>query len=131
MPIIGQLRGAEYAIAEIVWWMLAAALIGAAVGWLVRGFRQSRAVEAEYRGRLETAEAERTKALAERDRVAAELESASQRAAELEASLNAEKQRSKALEATIEQHAASAPADEATQETLFAESIDPLPDEKL
>lgn len=30
------MRGTGYAIAEIIWWMLAAAVIGAAIGWMLR-----------------------------------------------------------------------------------------------
>ncbi|MCP3974618.1 MAG: hypothetical protein GY720_09010 [bacterium] len=30
------MRGTEYAIAEIIWWMLAAAVIGAVIGWMLR-----------------------------------------------------------------------------------------------
>lgn len=34
--------GTGYAVAEIVWWMVAAASLGVAVGWLLRRFASSR-----------------------------------------------------------------------------------------
>ena len=53
--LLAQIRGAEYAAAEIVWWMVASLLVGILLGWIVRGFRAGRRVEAEYQERLEDA----------------------------------------------------------------------------
>lgn len=33
------MRGTGYAIAEIVWWMFAASVVGVAIGWITRGLR--------------------------------------------------------------------------------------------
>lgn len=53
---MAQLRGTGYAVAEIVWWMLAALIVGIAIGWLLRSFRRERRVEAHYASELETSQ---------------------------------------------------------------------------
>ena len=37
------MRGAQYAIAEIVLWMLAAGVVGAVIGWMLRGWSRAQA----------------------------------------------------------------------------------------
>lgn len=41
------MRGTGFVIVEIVWWMVAAAVVGALIGWLVRGWRNAR-IDAEW-----------------------------------------------------------------------------------
>ena len=49
------MRGTGYAIAEIIWWMLAAAVIGGAIGWILRywigGGRSRKEAEAKIDAR--------------------------------------------------------------------------------
>jgi predicted flap endonuclease-1-like 5' DNA nuclease len=40
------MRGTGYAIAEIVWWMFAAGVVGVAIGWVTRGLRSGDSVAA-------------------------------------------------------------------------------------
>jgi predicted flap endonuclease-1-like 5' DNA nuclease len=46
------MRGTEYAILEIVWWMLAAGAVGFLIGWTVRRFFLQRNLEREYQAKL-------------------------------------------------------------------------------
>lgn len=53
------MRGTIYAIAEIVWWMLAAAAIGFAIGWIVSRWRGAGAGAVDLQASLD---AERSRA---------------------------------------------------------------------
>jgi len=101
--LLGQIRGTEYAVLEIVWWMLAAALVGALIGWMIRGFSKARRVERHYAPlvvkeqqravRLETeldaAKSEHRSAQAEVEAVRDQLAEANRRSQDLEADLAA------------------------------------------
>jgi hypothetical protein len=56
------MRGTGYAIAEIVWWLVAAAIIGFLIGWLIRTWSMRNAVDAEWQERVD-AEKKRVKNL--------------------------------------------------------------------
>lgn len=60
------MRGTGYAIAEIIWWMLAAAAVGFLIGWILRRWSEARDLESLWEERFE---AQRTRA----DRLESEL----------------------------------------------------------
>lgn len=101
MIVVGQIRGTGYAIAEIVWWMLAALLVGIALGWLLGSFGKAKRVEAEYSQQLDSAEARDADTTRNLERITAELETAHSRIGELEATIGEQQSRISALEAEI------------------------------
>ncbi len=84
--LVAQIRGTGYAAAEIVWWMVAALLIGVAIGWILRSFRAERTVAEEYEGRLALAEERAGKMSGE----LAEADAATRRATEEAATVRTE-----------------------------------------
>jgi hypothetical protein len=82
------MRGTGFVITEIILWLVAAALVGIVIGWLIRGWRserklskrlespleEARSKAADLEGKLAAAETQRAEAKADSERLTARVE---------------------------------------------------------
>ncbi len=81
------LRGSGYAIAEIIFWMIGAAVLGGTVGWLLRRWIGLRRITRDHEAALVAGRAERERLSAELSSCRADLASGQARVEELAAEL--------------------------------------------